>query len=241
MKKRLFLVLLFLLSGVMVHSQVILSVIFGDKLNSEKIEFGLDGGLNWSQITGLESSSSYRTFNIGFYFDILLKKEPWSLYTGVLVKSQLGSDNLSDEDLTFLEIVPQDEEGTYAQRLNYFLVPVMLRYNFPNRIYLEAGPQFGLMHGASVDFRSDTDEREIRIKEFNKDKINRIDVGVTGGLGYRLKPRKGMSVGLRYYYGFVNVYKDRSGTKNSSLFLKVTVPIGAHKKDKEKGEEEDQG
>ena len=213
------------------NAQVLLSVIFGDKLNSEKIEFGLDGGFNWSQITGLESSSFHRTFNIGFYFDILLK-EPWSLNTGVLVKAQLGTDKLSDEDLTFLEITPQEEDGTYAQRLSYFLVPVLMRYNFKNRIYLEAGPQFGLMHRASVDFSSDTDDVEIRIREFNKDKINRIDAGVSGGIGYRLRPRKGMSVGLRYYYGFVNVYKERSGTKNSSIFAKVTVPIGANKKEK---------
>lgn len=218
---------------VSVNSQVILSVIFGDKLNSEKIEFGLDGGFNWSQITGLESSNFRRSFNIGFYFDILLKNQ-WSLYTGVLVKAQQGTDKLSDEDLAFLEITPQEEEGTYAQRLSYFLVPALIRYNFKNRMYVEAGPQFGLMHKASVDFSSDSDDPEIRIREFNKDRINRIDAGVSGGIGYRLRPRKGMTVGLRYYYGLVNVYKDRSGTKNSSIFAKVTLPIGANKKEKEK-------
>lgn len=231
MKKKYFFILVFLLIGVTARSQVLLTFIFGDSLNSEKIEFGLDGGLNWSQITGLDSSSSYRTFNLGFFFDILLKK-PWSVYTGVLVKSQLGSDNLSDEDLAFLEVTPQEIEGTYAQRMNYFLVPVMLRYNFPIRIYMEGGLQFGLMYKASVDFESEMGDQEITIKEFNKDKINRIDVGVTGGLGYRLEPRKGWSLGLRYYYGFVNVYKGQSGTKNSALFLKATVPIGANKKGK---------
>ena len=35
-----------------------------------------------------------------------------------------------------------------------------------------------------------------------------------------------MCIRDRYYYGFLDVYKDRSGTKNSSLFLKVNVPIG---------------
>ena len=239
MKKRIFFILIFLLIGVTARTQVLMSIIFGDKLNSDNVEFGLDGGLNWSQIHDLESSSSYRAFNLGFYFDILLKKKPWSFYTGVLVKAQLGTDELSDEDLVFLEIVPQEEEGTYAQRLNYFLVPAMLRYNFPNRIYLEAGPQFGLMYKASVDFESKTDDTEIRIKEFNKDRINKIDVGATAGIGYRIRPRKGMSIGLRYYYGFVNTYKNRSGTKNSSLFLKATVPIGANKK--EKTQEEDKG
>ncbi len=233
MKKFWLLIILSVCFGLSANAQVLLSIIFGDKLNSDKIEFGLDGGFNWSQISGLESSSSRRTFNIGFYFDIAMKKQ-WSLYTGVLVKAQLGTDKLSEEDLAFLEITPQEEEGTYAQRLSYFLVPALMRYNFKNRIYVEAGPQFGLMHRASVDFSSDQDDLEIRIKEFNKDKINRIDAGVSGGVGYRLRPRKGMSVGLRYYYGFVNVYKERSGTNNSSIFAKVTIPIGANKKEKDK-------
>jgi len=218
------------------HSQVLISLLLGDKLNSDKIEFGLDGGFNWSQIGNLDSSSSYRSFNLGFYFDILVSdNDTWSFNTGVLVKSQLGADELTENDLAFLEITPQEEDGgTYSQRLSYFLVPALMRYNFQNRIYLEAGPQFGLMYKASVDFNSETDEKDIRIREFNKDKINKIDVGVSGGIGYRLSPRKGMSLGLRYYYGFVNTYKGVSGTNNSSLFLKFTIPIGTGKTKEQK-------
>lgn len=211
--------------GTTAHSQVLISLLLGDKLNSDKIEFGLDGGLNWSQIDNLDSSSSYKTFNIGFYFDILVD-DSWSIYTGVLVKSQLGTDELTENDLAFLEITPFEEHGTYSQRLNYFLVPALMRYNFPSRIYLEAGPQFGLMYKASVDFNSSSDEKEAVIRQFNTDKINKIDAGISGGIGYRLSPRKGMSLGLRYYYGFVNTYKGESGTNNSSLFLKLTLPIG---------------
>ncbi len=214
-----------MLFGSVAHSQVLISLLLGDKLNSDKIEFGLDGGFNWSQIGGIDSNSSLSSFNIGFYFDILVN-DTWSFYTGVLVKSELGADNLTNKDLSFLEIIPQEGDGTYSQRLRYFLVPMLMRYNFPNRMYLEAGPQFGFMNKATIEFESKTDDREIRIREFNKDKINKIDAGISGGLGYRLSPRKGMSLGLRYYYGFVNTYKGESGTNNSSLFLKFTLPIG---------------
>ena len=237
MRRPFWILILILFWGQAANSQVLISLIFGDDLNSDKVEFGLDGGFNWSQIGNLDSSSSYRTFNLGFFFDILLKNN-WSIYTGVLVKAQMGSDKLSQADLDFLEIIPQEEEGRYTQRLSYFLVPGLMRYNFPNRIYLEAGPQFGLMHKASVDFEAKTDNQDIRIKEFNKDKINRIDAGASAGIGYRLRPRKGVSLGLRYYYGFVNVYKGRSGTNNRSLFLKVTLPIGAKKREKKDKEKE---
>ena len=145
------------------------------------------------------------------------------------MKSKLGGDHLTTHDLTFLEITPNEEEGTYSQKINYFIVPALIKYNFKNRIYLEAGPQFGLMHKAWVEFNSDIDNKKIRIRDFNKDKINRLDVGVTVGTGYKLMADSGMTLGVKYYYGFANVYKGVSGTNNSSLFLKVNIPIGAAK------------
>ena len=38
-----------------------------------------------------------------------------------------------------------------------------------------------------------------------------------------------MTLGVKYYHGLTNVYKGVSGTNNSSLFLKVNIPIGASK------------
>jgi hypothetical protein len=226
------LVVVMMLVGFSSHSQVLLSLLFGDKLNSDGLEFGLEGGYNWSSISELEAGKSLSSFNLGFYFDIRLKNQ-WNLYTGVLVKAKMGDNELTSNDLTFLEITPNAEDGTYSQKINYFVVPALIKYNFKNRMYLEAGPQFSLMHKAWVEFNSDNDDRSIRIKDFNKDKINTLDAGFAIGTGYKLIADTGMTVGIRYYYGFTNVYKDVSGTNNSSLFLKLNIPIGAAKsKDK---------
>ena len=229
MGKKYYMLMLFVLCAGVLHGQVLMSILFGDKLNTDGLEFGLDTGANWSEISDLDSSSYLRTFNIGFYFDIRLKNQ-WSIYTGVLVKANMGSDDLTEEDLVFLEVPLQPEDGTYSQRLNYFIVPGMIRYSFPNRIYLEAGPQLALMYKSVVEFYSETDDREILIKDFNEDAIRRFDAGISGGLGYKIKPVGGLTLGLRYYYGLTNVYKGRSGTKNSSIFLKANFPVGAGKK-----------
>ena len=229
--KKFILVVAVMLMGYQAHSQVLLSVIFGDKLNSEGLEFGLEGGFNWSDISNLEADKRLSSINLGFYFDFRLKDQ-WNLYTGVLVKAKLGNDKLSLNDLTFLEITPNPEEGSYSQKINYFIVPALIKYNFKNRMYLEGGPQFGLMHKAWVEFNSDIDNKKIRTRDFNKDKINRLDVGVTVGTGYKLMADSGMTLGVKYYYGFANVYKGVSGTNNSSLFLKFNIPIGADKKAK---------
>ena len=218
-----------ILFGFTMQSQILLTVLFGDKLNSDGLEFGLEGGFNFSDISELEANERLSSFNLGFYFDFRLKNQ-WNIYTGVLVKAKLGDDRLSTNDLNFLGITPYETEGTYSQKINYFIVPALLKYNFPNRMYLELGPQFGLMYQSWVEFNSDADNRDIKIKDFNKDNLNRLDAGFTIGTGYKLLPETGMTIGLKYYYGLTNVYKGIDGTNNNSIFLKVNLPIGANKK-----------
>lgn len=227
--KKYIITIVVMLFGFTLHSQVLLSLLFGDKLNSDGLEFGLEGGFNYSNISELDANKRLSSFNLGFYFDFRLKNQ-WNIYTGVLVKAKLGDDRLSADDLNFLGITPYDAEGSYSQKINYFIVPALLKYNFENRMYLEFGPQFGLMYKSWVEFNSEQDNRDIKTKDFNKDKINRLDAGLTLGTGYKLMPDTGMTLGLKYYYGLTNVYKGVDGTNNSSIFLKLNVPIGANKK-----------
>jgi hypothetical protein len=218
----------------MASSQVLISLIFGDKLNSDAIEFGLEGGFNFSDLGALDADKRLSTFNLGFYFDIELK-DAWRLYTGVLVKSKLGVENLSDADLLRLGVASEEEGGSYSQYINNFLVPALIKYRFPNRIYAEAGPQFGLLYKSWVQFDSDVDGTETRIRIENKDVLNTFEVGGVIGAGYRLRPGPaGMTLGIKYYQGFTNAIKGLSGSRNNAIFLKFNVPIGAGKKDENK-------
>ena len=242
MKKQ-FLILFFLLIGYSLQSQVLIALLLGDMLNTGKVEFGLDGGLNFAGISNMDSHKKLSEFNLGFYFDIKMK-EQWYFNTGVLVKSTLGVDNLTMDDLSFLNAtIYKDQnaeivEGAYSQKMSYFLVPALAKYKFKNNMFVEAGPQFGLMYKAWVQFDSDIDGNNTRIKENNKDMINRFDMGIAAGTGYRLLNGMGWTVGIRYYYGFLDVYKDKSGTKNNSLFLKLYIPIGASDETKAKVQEQ---
>ena len=230
------LLILFISIGAVAHSQVIISLLLGDKLNSEGLEFGLETGINYSSITGLEGGSYIRKLNIGFYFDIRLKNQ-WYIYTGTLVKSNVGGGKLSENDLEAINSEFYGTSGSHQQVIGTFQVPVLLNYKFKNHIYLELGPQFGLMHGAHIEYNAKVDDREVTVKNDNESEINRIDAGIVGGAGYQLLKGKGLTIGARYYYGFVDVYKEVAGTKNSSLFLKVNIPVGAKKKNKKLEEE----
>lgn len=117
------------------HSQILISLLFGDKLNSEGLEFGLEGAYSSSFISGMDSPSRLNGLNLGFYFDIKIKNA-CSLYTGCMVKSRLGIDQLSDNDLRLLGATIHDQEGDYSQKLSYFIVPALLKYKFKNHIYV---------------------------------------------------------------------------------------------------------
>jgi hypothetical protein len=236
MKKQ-FLIIFFLFFVYCAQSQVLIALLLGDKLNTGNIEFGLDGGINYSSISGMDTNNSINSFNLGFYFDIRIKDQ-WFLNTGVLVKSNYGVDELTTTDLNFLGATIHDiEGGTYKQKLNTFVVPILAKYKFKNHMHVEAGPQIGWIHKAWVEFNYDEDGLKGRIKEDNKDLINWFDMGVTGGVGYRFLDGLGWTVGVRYYYGFTNVYKNRSGTTNNSLFLKLNIPFGVSDDTKKKIEE----
>lgn len=200
-------------------------MLLGDKLNTGKIEFGLTGGYNRSTISGLESRKCESAMNLGFYFDILIKDQ-WIFDTGVLVKSSMGIRNLTEKDIEFLGIDTYDVDGNYNQIMNYFWIPAMIKYKFKNHFYLEAGPQFGLMHKSWVEFVSNVDDKSVKIKQYNKEDLNKFDMGINVGTGYKLLKGTGWTIGAEYYYGFLNIYKHGSGHKNSGFFLKMDIPIG---------------
>jgi len=223
--KKLLLLIGFLLFSAAAESQVLIALLLGDKLNTGKIEFGLDGGVNFANINSMDSNDWFRKWNLGFYFDFKLKNQ-WYLNTGVLVKAEYGLDGLTMEDLEFLGATTYDVEGDYNQSISYFVVPALAKYVFNNHMYAEIGPQFALMHKAHIEFNSDEDGIKVNTQEDNKDMINRLDAGIAAGVGYRLFKGLGWTLGVRYYYGFVDVYKEKSGTKNNVLYLRLNVPIG---------------
>jgi hypothetical protein len=106
------------------------------------------------------------------------------------------------------------------------MVPALIKYNFKNHIYVEAGPQFGLRFKGYVQYDYDSNGLEGRTRDNNKDMLQKLDAGVTGGIGYKFFKGYGWTVGAKYYYGFVDAYKNIPGTKSSSINLKVNIPIG---------------
>jgi hypothetical protein len=229
MKKSIFFIALFF-SFHTAESQVIMSLIFGDKLNSPNIEFGLEGGMNFSSISNLDSEYR-RDFNLGFYFDFNLKNPSWVFNTGVIVKSTMGAKDIAVYSLNDEKLDLIFAEGSVKRNINYFNVPLTIKYKFGNNIYVKAGTQLGLLSTANDLFRQNYDGEDVEYKKNIRDKIHVVDAGLVIGAGYRIKTKYGMNVGLQYYYGLVPLLKgdDSPDQYNRSLYVTAGLPIGRAK------------
>lgn len=237
-KTTLFFVLL--LAGYSANSQVLITLLFGEKLNSPNIEFGLDGGVNFGNISNLENSKMLPMFNLGFYFDFKLKNN-LMLHTGVIVKSTQGADNLDVYSLGNTALDSVFNNGYISRKVNQFSVPILVKYRFANYFHVEAGPMLALRTKGYDTFRNTVkDEDDLSYKVDIADLYKRIDAGIMIGAGFKLsKIPKTSQFGIRYYYSFVDPVKDNTGKAQyfSSLYLYASIPIGAHPKEAKKEKE----
>ena len=153
MRKKILLIgLIIMIIVPITRGQVLLSLIFGDKLNSEKLEFGMNGGMNISTIRGIEGAQWRNDWELGFYFDFHPKLEsPIHYVTGVYVKSNVGAKNIPLDhpgnpvinDSVYNGFVAAN--GSVEKRINTFYVPLNIRYMTRPGIFIEAGGQAGLV------------------------------------------------------------------------------------------------
>lgn len=225
-----FLILLF--TAFQSRSQILISLLLGDKLNSSNIEFGVDGGLNYSTISGLDAGSSAPFFNLGFYFNIKTNNPKWLFYTGLIVKSTVGSQDIPVYLIGDANVDSAFTNGNILRKINYFHVPIMMKYKLNNRFYVEGGIAPALQYNAT-DFFTKTllGQDDLSYKRNIKDQYHRLDIGLIGGFGYRLMGGKGMNLGIRYYHGLVDVLiSDVSEAQFiRSVYFNVGIPIGAGK------------
>jgi hypothetical protein len=231
--KKYLLIAALLMCGVAGHSQVLISLLLGDKLNSDWLEFGLEGGTNFSTIDGVASAEFIPRFNLGFYFDFKLKNPKLGVHTGVIVKSTMGAQGIDLYSLNDVALDSAFSGGSINRKIGYFNVPILLSYNFISNFSLQAGIMAGLRSKVSDNFEAKVKEKDdLNYMLDVKKQYHPIDVGGLVGVNYRFKEGGGMNLAVRYYFGFVDIVVDDSTPDqyNSSVYLTLGIPIGAGKK-----------
>ena len=208
------------------RSQVIIALLFGDKLNSDKLEFGLNAGLNLSDLTNMQSGDIKPGLNLALYFNIKIS-EKFYIHPEAIPKYPGGVKKMKPYSLNDATLDQLFADGEVTRKIRNIALPVLLRYNVYKLLYAEAGPQIGLRTKANDIFKSGdlTYDNEV------KDQLTRFDFGVAFGISHKLtKDRVSMALGIRYYIGLTDIDKLEPGSqKNRILQAHLSFPIGAHK------------
>jgi len=178
-------------------------VIFGMIMTAkgQDIKFGIKGGLN---LATLSDNGSGLNFRPAFHFGI--------------VSEYRISDNFSIQPELLYSSQGQKYHGGSVLKLNYLNLPIMANYLVSENIFIEAGPQFGVLLSAKGENEAESSESLI-------DNYRSIDFGISLGLGYKFEG--GLNVNVRYYFGIANVHdwldefiSDRK-TRNKVLQLSI--------------------
>lgn len=211
------------------QAQVLIVALFGDQLNSGKIEFGLDGGYNRTWYFAREDAEGLNNFNLGFFFHIKMTENSTGfISTGVHVKSNVGASGMPTYSIGDADFDQIYGDGELTTKVNTFYLPIMWQQRM-GKVYVEGGIQAGLRTKAVDCFKVDGYGGELEYNKDVREDYTRLDFGMVGGLGYRFKGSPvSASVGLNYYQGVVDVYKPEThNLKNSSLYVYARIPIGA--------------
>ena len=168
-------------------------------VNAQNITIGAKSGLNFAGITGDNADelelSGRTSIHIGGTLEVEIF-DSFSIQAELLYSGQGYSEEFGDVD--------------YKAKLDYINLPLLVRYHVEDDLFVEVGPQVGLLISAKADFP----DNNIDIR----DMMNVIDVGLNLGVGYKLD--SGLNFGIRYSRGITNAFSSNS-FKNSVLQLSV--------------------
>lgn len=108
---------------------------------AQSFHFGPKLGANIGKIDGRGFSQEYTLgYHLGGFAEIGLSKK-WKLQ-GEVLWNQINADTATGFSAVYTNIRNQDFSNP---RLDYISFPVLLGYQFSNRLTLQAGPQFGIL------------------------------------------------------------------------------------------------
>ncbi|QPH39350.1 outer membrane beta-barrel protein [Pedobacter endophyticus] len=233
MKKIILLAMVCLYANI-ASAQVLIALLLGDKLNSEKIEFGFNVMPTLSTLT--QTDGDFKSgLGLGLYFNIRLKPNLY-FHPEFSPKTAFGTANLAPYATGYNnidQIYLNDAQAGVLKKIKAMSLPLLIRYRIKGLLFANLGPQINVFYKPKDIFTTEADGNEIDYTTSIKNQVSFMDIGLAGGLEYKLKKDKGMGIGLRYYYGLTDVLTKLSGSQRNSAFnLSVFIPIdpGAKKK-----------
>jgi hypothetical protein len=228
--KRIVVAIILLTVTVTVKSQVIISILFGDKLNTDKITFGLMLGNCWNSMSGYATASAQSNFNLGLFLNVKLKQR-FVLQFDALAKFKTGAKGMPVYTLGDPVLDSMFYNGSVQRAISCVGLVTTIQYRCWKNVNLELGPQVLLRLKAQDTFIGSHEGGDLKFEKDIADAATHFDLGVVGGVSWQFSKGTGVKIGMRYYEGLIDVFQSEPG-KNATraVQLNVYVPVGREKK-----------
>lgn len=228
-----FIFTVFLFFGVVSYSnaQVLMSLIFGDKLNTDENAFGIHIDYSFNGITNLEEADALGlgSLNLGLFFSRKFD-DHWAWNLDLLGKYVRGASGIPAYSLMDPDLDSQFSGTQIDRKINYLSAIPSIRYVNDKGLFLEAGTVLSWRTKRAKDyFESSVPDGDLVLEVDLKNQISQIDVSYSVGVGAFIGKYKVDAVGIRYIGGLVNVMKDQGSNKHSQLSIFYNLPIGRGK------------
>ncbi|WP_026753582.1 porin family protein [Sediminibacter sp. Hel_I_10] len=174
--------------------------------DSKSIDFGVKGGVNFSNIGGddFRDVDSRTSFNVGLVLEVPIS-DRFSFQPELLYSGQGFDIREIDQDNVF------DTDDNIEYQLDYIQVPLLLKAYLVKGLSVEAGPQFGFKINEEYDFQPTADGGDIEIDDEDSS-IKKFDTSVALGSSYKFD--SGFFLSARYTFGLTDVFEDDSIFQN---------------------------
>ena len=208
---------------------MIIALLFGDKLNTNELEFGIVVTPVWTNISNLESKRR-DGLDLGIYFNIHPEKRFFIHIEGI-AKGSFGAKSLAPYPLGNDTLNDLFASGSVERKIKAFSLPILGRYAITPKFFAEAGIRPDMMLKSKDMFKTKVNGDELQYTVSTSDQITLLDFGIDAGFFYKFsKDKRSMGIGLRYFQGLTDIMKSTQGNQvNTAWQLNITIPIGAGK------------
>jgi hypothetical protein len=220
------LILLLLAWGPASNAQVLIAILFGKALNTDKLEFGLLVGGTLMNVTNC--SSDFRTgLDLGMYFNLKLSKD-FFFHPEIVVKSNYGGKGIPVYPTGNTSLDSLYKGGSVQRNIHCFSMPIMARYRIYKLFFLDLGPQVDLIWQTHDDLKNKVNGHDLDYTISNRERYNWFAFGLVGGVEYKFKKDKGMGLGVRYCLGLTDMMRSDAGNQAYRLWMAhLDIPIGS--------------
>lgn len=217
-------------------AQVLIALVFGSKLQTDKLGFGLMVSPTFSTISELESKERFGV-GLGLYFDFKLSENLF-FHPELGAKPAFGAAGLAPYPIGNDSLDAIFANGSVERKLKAFSMPLLMRYRLHQRLFIEAGPEVDMHLKIKDEFTVKENGGELTYTKISKEGFTRFGVGFAAGLMYKLKHDKGLGFGIRYYAGLTDALKIEGNQRNAAFLFNVAIPVGLKAEMERKKEEQ---